>query len=247
MVGQKGENAAGDPGVEPEGLQSGDDAVAAERCAEPRHTGKGIGAVLCFGGQHEKIGGRAAEPVVELFVGGKDGRSPLFLLRLEVPHRIQGLAVSGDRGRPAAAFAGNDDGDVMPSPGGQIDVIVGPPVITVCRRRELDAGGAAHVVEAAVAEEQLAVTPFGGEDGAVLLPLHAAHLKDVRKVGRMEEGEPQTDGTRAVIVQADVLVAGVLPENDGAEDVHHPLGQEKTALKEEVRRGEIHGQGGVVL
>ena len=63
------ENPTGDSRVDPERLQRGDDAVASERCTEPRHARIGIRPMRRIGHQHAEIGARAANPLVEALAG----------------------------------------------------------------------------------------------------------------------------------------------------------------------------------
>ncbi|MNY41464.1 hypothetical protein D3C86_1762770 [compost metagenome] len=57
--GQVKEHAAGDGRVEPERLEGGDERVAPENRAEPRHAGIGIGPFRRIGDQHIEIGNAA--------------------------------------------------------------------------------------------------------------------------------------------------------------------------------------------
>ena len=70
--GQVREHAARQLRIDPQELQRGDDAVAAERRAEPGHAGVRIRAVRRGRGQHADVGGRATHPLIEALARALD-------------------------------------------------------------------------------------------------------------------------------------------------------------------------------
>ena len=72
VAARKSQYAAGDRRIEPQALQRGDDAVAAERRAEPRHAGIRVRPPRHVGDHQMQVGKAAIDPVVELLVGRVD-------------------------------------------------------------------------------------------------------------------------------------------------------------------------------
>ena len=109
--GKEAEHAPGNRRVEPEQLHGGDDAVAAERGAEPGNPRVGIGPLRGLGHQHGEVGNRAAEDLVEdLARGGERGGA-----RRGGSQRPPGVAQTdeealgpGGRVRPAVADDGQE-------------------------------------------------------------------------------------------------------------------------------------------
>ena len=66
------QNAASNARIEPQALDRSDDTVSAKGRAKPRDTGIRIRTIRRFRPHHVKVGDRAIQPVVELFVYGKD-------------------------------------------------------------------------------------------------------------------------------------------------------------------------------
>ena len=136
--------------------QRGDDAVAAERRAEPGHAGVGIGPVRRLGDHHVQVGERAVEPVVELLVGRADAgsrvRSPSRRARRGA-HRSAVVERSRRAGRCAIQLAGDDDEDraLRSRVEVQVEARARRRDPVGCRRA-VDARAPDHAVEALVAE-----------------------------------------------------------------------------------------------
>src|SRR5205823_6254722 len=56
----------------PQTLERGNDAISPEYCAKPRNTSVRIRAIGRFRSHHVEIGERTVQPIVELFVSGKN-------------------------------------------------------------------------------------------------------------------------------------------------------------------------------
>src|ERR1041385_5222393 len=88
------EPPAGDSRIEPKTFQSGDNAITSENRAEPRNTGIRVRPPGGLGPHHVEIGQGAVEPIIELFVGGKNFRPPGACRPARIPRRIRRLLVA---------------------------------------------------------------------------------------------------------------------------------------------------------
>ena len=98
MGGEIAQGAGGEPRVEPQAFQGGDQPVAPEDRAEPGNAGIGIGAFRRLGGQHVEIGPRALQPAVEaLIAAGELGRPGAALGDVALGRREAAGACRGRR------------------------------------------------------------------------------------------------------------------------------------------------------
>jgi hypothetical protein len=65
MLGEERQHAPRQAGIEPQGLQRGDDGIAAEGRGEPGDPGVGVRPGIQIGGQQRQIGTRLVDPLVE--------------------------------------------------------------------------------------------------------------------------------------------------------------------------------------
>ena len=72
--GEEAQHPARERGLDPQHLDRGEDAVAAEGGREPGHAGVGIGAVRRVGHEHRQVGDRALEHAVEYGIRSLDER-----------------------------------------------------------------------------------------------------------------------------------------------------------------------------
>ncbi len=153
--GEELEHAARDAGVDPQRLECGDDAVAAEWSAEPRHSGVRIRPILRVCDEHAQVGGRASHPLVEPLARRLDRRvlgalglqraAPLRLRFLERSLRhaaTLAIAADGDRQRDRR-FAARDrtrTAPGSPSPRAALHPNRSPSIASRCRGRGSRAG-----------------------------------------------------------------------------------------------------------
>ena len=115
-------------GIQPQHLQRGDQAVAAERGRIPGNAGVGIGPLRRIGDQHVEVGHRPAQHLVENLVRGDDGRgvsrygAHVAARRAQSPKRtawasvLRLVAVDGEKNRrPRSARAETDSGTFVAS------------------------------------------------------------------------------------------------------------------------------------
>ena len=239
--GQEAEHAAGERRIVPEVLIGGDDAVAAEDGAVPGDAGVGVEAVPGLGRHHLEVGGRAAEPVVEAFVGAVDRGDA-------GPPGFQGgggaLQGLGEGKRPrlvAAGFEGDREVDRLFAAGRQAQVEGGERVGQLGRSGgEGQAGAPDLAVQPLVAEDGRAASHHGVQLVPAPLPGRPPHLEDVGVVRSEADGQVDLDRQQGVVVEAKPRVPDPFPEEARGEDVDGVAGEGLAAR--EIRIGEIDDQ-----
>ena len=115
------------------------------------------------------------------------------------------------------------------------------------RRLKQQMGAALALVEPEIAQIDGAVADAAGLALAALLACHAADLEQVDEVGLEGQRQVHVDRLAAVVGQADVLVAGALPQQLGAEDVDRALADHYRAAARDVGVHQLDDQQAVVF
>jgi hypothetical protein len=227
------EDAARDARVDPERLERGDDAVTAERRAEPGHSRIGILAVRRRRHQHPQIGGRSAEPVIEAFAGAFDHR----VGAAGAVERRRGLRFRAferlDGGRTPLPVAAN--GERQHGRGARCELVL---ETGHARRRggrhvaPLENGRSALAIQAAIVEAHRRAVDDRRGARAAALTRHAAHFEDVGEVRVDVEGERHAHRQATVVPQAKPLVPRRIPQESSTEQVDQIAGEHAIAVAE---------------
>ena len=241
------QHALGDPRIDPQHLQRGDQPVAAERRRVPGNAGIGIASLRRLRHQHVEVGHRLAQHLVEDVVGGLDAgravrRLPhLAAMREQAPEKARRLL----RDRPVAGHGHEQRFRLMriqlELPGRGIDR---EPRRT---RIEMQARGPLGVVEAAIFKQHVGrPEQLAGAGSAVRTPL-AAHLEQIGKIIVEQQRQLEAGALVAVVLQPDALIGRAAPQEDRAHDVQQVLLQHNAALAIDVGVGQVDRQSRIVV
>ena len=229
-------------------IERGDQPVAAEGRAEPRHARVGIGAHRRVGHEHVQVGGRASHHFAEglvrrLDAGGAPARRPQRRARMP-------QAAQERRAAPARAIAGRDAHaqEQVPLLAGREDDVEArlPGVERVRRRIEFHERAEPHRVQADVAEGDAVGCLDRRRRGAATRARLAAHLEQVDEVRGEVHRQPQTLRPVAVVAHHDALVARALVDELHAMQVDALAPQRRLAGALEVGIGHLRGEDRVV-
>ncbi len=247
--GQVTEHAAREVRVNPQRLQRGNDAVAPERRAEPRHTRVRIVAVRGRARQHAQVGRRTPHPLIEPLARGFNHRvvGPRAFERLGRGAHRRFERARGD----TAAFALTANGQRQRRRRLRRQIVFEAHDTAGHRRgrlAETDRRPAILAVQTTVAEPQLLIGGNRVEPRAAPLAAGAAHFEDVGKIGVDVEGERDPDVRAAVVQQPDALVTRAVPQEARPKQVHNVARKHHIGLAERhVRIGEIRAEQLVVF
>ena len=210
---QMPEHAGGDGGIEPQRRQGGDQGVATEHGAEPRHARVGVGPLGSFRQKHVEIGDAAADGFVEAFVARGYLRGAFrgaLQGALAVAQRNQERALSALAGDGAA---GDFDEDRTPFAGREIDDEFRAPARKLrWRRIEADRRLAPGFVEPEVNQPHMVVADFGNAERSAARARRAAHFEDVGEIGGEGDLELQIRrGSPIEIARGDPFQAAAVP------------------------------------
>ena len=247
MGGKSPQRAARHVGVEPQHLQRGDEAVAAESRGVPGNAGIGKSPFRRVREQHVEVGHRAAQHLVEDIVRCLYRRdAPRG--RLEGPpggdHRLE------ERRGPDALRPIASDGDIDREPllGRERQPIRGHALGQLGGRRIQNNRGPSHLlVETVVAQHELLGPRHLGEAGPAPGALEAPHLEQVGKIIAKGEAELKCNRPSAVIADAQSLIGRILPEKDRADDMQGVLFQNDPVVTVDIGIGQVDAQDGVVV
>jgi len=231
--------------MEPEALQRGQDAVAAERRAEPGHARVRIRTFGVAGGEQCQVPARASQPRVELDVTGAQIAARRLRAR-RVRRGIRGHVV--DRSvHPRTRLARNRDIEILLT--ARLQGHRERPFLRVKprgRRLERDRRAAQDPVAPAIGKDRARAQQLGREILAALGALEPPHLENVAEVGCECDRQPNVHRVGAVVRHADVLLRAAALQEPRAKDVHGALAHDDPVAVEEIRRREIGRQQAVV-
>ncbi len=98
-----------------------------------------------------------------------------------------------------------------------------------------------------IVEQHLVVAAQLRRLRAAAFAMGAADLEKIGEVVREQNRQPHIDRPIAVIAHAKPLIGGVLPQEDGAQDMHGVLFQDDVLIGNQVGIGQIDGQCGIIV
>lgn len=222
LFGQESEHSPGQAGLHQQHLAGGDQAITSEGTTEPGHTGIGIEAVVELGGKQMDVGGGAVDPGVESGVVGAD-RGVEQTVEPKPLHRgLQGRIEGFLGGRPGIRLRMEiqHQGQLAGAAGLQVE---GETQLRFgyIQHLRLQPQGRASVgpVEAPVDHLQ-AVGGAAVNPGAAVVPVDAAHLEDVEKIGIHQQHQWNRDAGGGVAGEAQLLQQTRGSEHGAALQVH---------------------------
>jgi hypothetical protein len=245
--GEEAKHPARERRMDREHLHRGDDAVAAERRAEPRDAGVRIGALRRVGHQHPQVGRRARDPRVERLVRRGDRGDPAAPFLELRDARLQRRQVRGDRHARAVGLA--RDREVQLVLVARLEHGDEPHrTFPALDRRAVErrARAALDPVEPDVGEQHLALAVPRRTQRSPPRPARAAHLEDVGEVRAQFEREHHRNGLLAVVREPKVLVHHRTGQEAGAEEVQRVAGHAAAPFVGEIGRGHVDDEQAVV-
>ncbi len=224
--------------VEHQGLEAGDDRVAAEGRHEPGHGGRDDAPVVRVHQHHAQVGLPAAQHAGDLLRVGEDvggAREPALVVAAQVGQAGGEVALAQRRG-VGHRHLDREAHDLALAR--RQAHAKGRRAALQARRLLFEAHDrlAQDFVEAVVGQRERVAVDLGREARAALVAAHAAHLEHVAKVGVEGELDDHLDRRRVVVLDAQQLVHAV-GDQAGAAHVHRSLrdGLAVGALDREVR------------
>ena len=169
-------------------------------------------------------------------------RTPhLAAMRQKPAHERHGLMIGG----MVAGHRDEQRGDLLGSevemPGGAVDRKQSRA------RIEMQFGGSGVAVEAAIFEVDVGrAEQFARARAAARTP-RATHLEQIGEIVVEQEGQVDAGGPVAMVLDADPLIGGAAPQEQGAHDVDQILLQDDAFAIIDVGIGEIDRQRGIVV
>ena len=231
--GEMEKHAARNRGIEPQGLEGGDQGVAAKHSAEPRDSSVGERSLGRVRDQRVEVRDRAAKGFVEDVIGGDHrsgpgGRSAERSPRLA--KRAKGGAVQRFTG--ARAIAADLEQDSLLALGVEIkhkgrQIRIQP----VGRRFETQGRGAAPIIKPAICERNAV--------GADVRRLHrpaskaprAAHLEEVGEIRSESDIYPDLSRLLVEIAHRQPFVTCAVPQEAGAAQMQEVMLQNQRSLR----------------
>ena len=247
--GEECERAAREVGPQPQALQRGDQRIAAERGAVPRHAGVRKRAGRQRGGQHVEVGPRALEPAVHHRVGTGRLAAPGVGVLHVVGVALPGVVVAERRRVVRARCLARH----LPA-----DAALLTRLHAQCEARHARAGLRGHrlelhhgatrpLVQAEVAEHQRRGVALHLGALAAPLALHAAQLEHVDEVGIEPQLDLELHRVDAMVREAHLLVAGTVPQQLAPQHVHAALAQRDAAVALQIGVHQLDGQRAAVF